>query len=134
MPNWCVVWKITYNWFSGRLFEKKNSYSVLSWCVCFKCLVLDKSVNDLGIYWLILSENSCGKMKRSLMFTHWLNLLYAIVCYINMNWTKKLSLFGGNWKSLIFKISIGMNDYTHKNSKNQVDLIFQLFVYILQQF
>ena len=56
---------------------------VPSWCVCFKCLVLDKSVNDLGIYWLILSENSCGKMKRSLMFTHWLNLLYAIVCYIN---------------------------------------------------
>ena len=53
---------------------------------------------------------------------------------VNMNWTKKLSLFGGNWKSLIFKISIGINDYTHKNSKNQVDLIFQLFVYILQQF
>ena len=52
----------------------------------------------------------------------------------NMNWTKKISLFGGNWKSLIFKISIGINDYTHKNSKNQVDLIFQLFVYILQQF
>ena len=51
-----------------------------------------------------------------------------------MNWTKKLSLFGGNWKSMIFKISIGINDYTHKNSKNQVDLIFQLFVYILQQF
>ena len=52
----------------------------------------------------------------------------------NMNWTKKLSLFGGNWKFPIFKISIGINDYTHKNSKNQVDLIFQLFVYILQQF
>ena len=47
---------------------------------------------------------------------------------------KKLSLFGGNWKSPIFEISIGINDYTHKNSKNQVDLIFQLFVYILQQF
>ena len=47
---------------------------------------------------------------------------------------KKLSLFGGNWKSPIFKISIGINDYTHKNSKNQADLIFQLFVYILQQF
>ena len=28
MPNWCVVWKITCNWFSGRLFEKKNSYKV----------------------------------------------------------------------------------------------------------
>ena len=53
---------------------------------------------------------------------------------VNMNWTIKLSLFGGNWKSLIFKISIGINDYTHKDPKNQVDLIFQLFVYILQQF
>ena len=53
---------------------------------------------------------------------------------LNISWMKKLSLFGGNWKSLIFRISIGINDYTHKNPKNQVDLIFQLFVYILQQF
>ena len=29
----------------------------------------------------------------------------------NMNWTKKLSLFGGNWKSLIFKIS--RNQWLH---------------------
>ena len=46
---------------------------------------------------------------------------------------KKLSLFGGNWKLLIFKISIGINDHTHKDPKNQVDMFFQLFVYILQQ-
>ena len=46
---------------------------------------------------------------------------------------KKLSLFGGNLKSLIFKISIGINDHTHKDHKNQVDMFFQLFVYILQQ-
>ena len=60
--------------------------------------------------------------------------MYGSLFLFNMNWTKKLSLFGGNWKSLIFKITIGINDYTHKNSKNQVDLIFQLFAYILQQF
>ena len=52
---------------------------------------------------------------------------------INMNWMKKLSLFGGNWKSRIFKISIGINYHTHKDPKNQVDMFFQLFVYILQQ-
>ena len=46
---------------------------------------------------------------------------------------KKLSLFGGNWKLLIFKISIGINDHTHKDPKNQGDMFFQLFVYILQQ-
>ena len=50
-----------------------------------------------------------------------------------MNWMKKLSLFGGNWKSQIFKISIGINDHTHKDPKNQGDMFFQLFVYILQQ-
>ena len=47
---------------------------------------------------------------------------------------KKLSLFGGNWKSPIFEISIGINDHTHKDHKNQVDWFFQLFVYILQQY
>ena len=52
---------------------------------------------------------------------------------VNMNWMKKLSLFGGNWKSQIFKISIGINYHTHKDPKNQVDMFFQLFVYILQQ-
>ena len=51
-----------------------------------------------------------------------------------MSWIKRLSLFGGNWKSPIFEISIGMNDHIHKDHKNQVDLFFQLFVYILQQF
>ena len=51
----------------------------------------------------------------------------------NTNWMKKLSLFGSNWKLLIFKISTGINDHTHKDPKNQVDLFFQLFVYILQQ-
>ena len=55
------------------------------------------------------------------------------VCIFNMNWMKKLSLFGGNWKSQIFKISIGINDHTHKDPKNQGDMFFQLFVYILQQ-
>ena len=53
--------------------------------------------------------------------------------FFNMNWMKKLSLFGSNWKLLIFKISTGINDHTHKDPKNQVDLFFQLFVYILQQ-
>ena len=52
---------------------------------------------------------------------------------LNTSWMKKLSLFGGNWKLLIFKICIGINDHTHKDPKNQVDMIFQLFVYILQQ-
>ena len=51
-----------------------------------------------------------------------------------MSWTKRLSLFGGNWKSPISEISIGINDHIHKDHKNQVDLFFQLFVYILQQF
>ena len=51
-----------------------------------------------------------------------------------MSWIKRLSLFGGNWKSSIFEISIGINDHIHKDNKNQVDLFFQLFVYILQQF
>ena len=63
-----------------------------------------------------------------------INAHFQIVWILNMSWMKKLSLFGGNWKSLIFRISIGINDYTHKDPKNQVDLIFQLFVYILQQF
>ena len=51
-----------------------------------------------------------------------------------MSWIKRLSLFGGNWKSSIFEISIGINDHIHKDNKNQVDLFFQLFDYILQQF
>ena len=49
-----------------------------------------------------------------------------------MSWIKKLALFGGNSKSPIFEISIGINDHTHKDHKNQVDMFFQLFVYILQ--
>ena len=53
---------------------------------------------------------------------------------LNMSWIKRLSLFGGNWKSPIFEISIGNHNHIHKDHKNQVDLFFQLFVYILQQF
>ena len=30
--------------------------------------------------------------------------------------------------------SIGINDYNHKDHKNQIGLVFQLFVYILQLF
>ena len=37
-------------------------------------------------------------------------------------------------KSQISKIDIGNNDYIQKDHKNQIDLVFQLFVYILQQF
>ena len=82
-------------------------------------------------------RRAAARVRNSKLIEVSLNLviyLYKLGLFFNMNWTKKLSLFGGNWKSLIFKISIGINDYTHKNSKNQVDLIFQLFVYILQQF
>ena len=32
---------------------------------------------------------------------------------INMSWIKRLSLFGGNWKSPIFENSIVINDHTH---------------------
>ena len=62
-------------------------------------------------------------------------IIENISCFLTFNtsWMKKLSLFGGNWKLLIFKICIGINDHTHKDPKNQVDMIFQLFVYILQQ-
>ena len=35
--------------------------------------------------------------------------------------------------SPIFKIVIGIIDHIHKDHKNQIDLVFQLFVYILQQ-
>ena len=66
------------------------------------------------------------------MFTLHLWIEYTKHAF-NINWMKKLSLFGGNWKSQIFKISIGINDHTHKDPKNQVDMFFQLFVYILQQ-
>ena len=69
---------------------------------------------------------------NSVMFTLHLWIEYTKHAF-NINWMKKLSLFGGNWKSQIFKISIGINDHTHKDPKNQVDLFFQLFVYILQQ-
>ena len=34
---------------------------------------------------------------------------------------KKLSLFGSNWKPLIIKISIEINEYTHKDPKSQVE-------------
>ena len=37
-------------------------------------------------------------------------------------------------KSQISKIDIGNNDYIQMDHKNQIDLVFQLFVYILQQF
>ena len=61
-------------------------------------------------------------------------LIFFIWFLINRYWIKRLSLFGGKWKSLIFKISIGTNDYIHRDYKNQIGLVFQLFVYILQQF
>ena len=51
-----------------------------------------------------------------------------------MHWMKRLSHFGGKWKSQISKIDIGNNDYIQMDHKNQIDLVFQLFVYILQQF
>ena len=54
--------------------------------------------------------------------------------HINRYWIKRLSLFGGKWKSQISQIDIGINDYIHKDHKNQIGLVFQLFVYILQQF
>ena len=52
----------------------------------------------------------------------------------NRYWIKRLSLFVGKWKSQISQIDIGINDYIHKDHKNQIGLVFQLFVYILQQF
>ena len=52
----------------------------------------------------------------------------------NRYWIKRLSLFGGKWKSQMFQIGIGINDYIHKDHKNQIGLFFQLFVYILKQF
>ena len=35
---------------------------------------------------------------------------------------------------LLIPQCIGIHDHIHKDHKNQVDLFFQLFVYILQQF
>ena len=56
------------------------------------------------------------------------------MCLFNRYWIKRLSLFGGKWKSQISQIDIGINDYIHKDHKNQIGLVCQLFVYILQQF
>ena len=53
---------------------------------------------------------------------------------LNRYWIKRLSLFGGKWKSQMSQIGIGINDYIHKDHKNQIGLFFQLFVYILKQF
>ena len=35
--------------------------------------------------------------------------------------------------SQISQIDIVINDYIHMDHKNQIDLVFQLFVYILEQ-
>ena len=59
---------------------------------------------------------------------------FNVMGAINTSWIKRLSLFGVNWKSDISIIHIRNNDYIQEDHKNQIDLIFQLFVYILQQF
>ena len=74
-----------------------------------------------------LVNKSCKKILENPRF--WLKKWR-----FNTSWIKRLSLFGVNWKSDISIIHIRNNDYIQEDHKNQIDLIFQLFVYILQQF
>ena len=81
---------------------------------------------------VILDLHICN--FRYFFFNYFFAPFYYRTSLLNRYWIKRLSLFGGNWKSQISQIDIGINDYIHKDHKNQIGLVFQLFVYILQQF
>ena len=97
---------------------------------CALVFLLLNQMNDAQInYHQKMCKKNFFSIKNYRLHTYW-----YLSMVLNMSWIKRLSLFGGNWKSPIFEISIGINDHIHKDHKNQVDLFFQLFVYISQQF
>ena len=63
----------------------------------------------MSVYWSTNHEDGDWGFKARITRIGWSKF--------NMSWIKRLSLFGGNWKSPIFEISIGINDHIHNSTK-----------------